>query len=278
MTIKDSTFKSSLSFRFNKLRLYSTQKDFITYNNLTIHSSFSSILNKKSLGAILLTELILNLHKQNVHSIPLFLTPLAIKASHDLIKMINLLQGSSKKNSKLKKDNILLDLKKNHLNPIIRYNMESCLKTYNPIKSYNVPILDKKVEDADCSGVYVFLDKTGKKGIGSDLSCRDRLQDHMNSFYGHRPRTFLHNWVIVNGGIKSVKWAPIITYDNIVQEWYNRNFDSPLSLGSTKILQGFGQYTIRLLEQCLYTYNKPFLSMYYQQRGIIFFNFSFKAE
>lgn len=114
--------------------------------------------------------------------------------------------------------------------------------------------------------------------MGSALSCRDRLQDHMNSFYGHRPRTFLHNWIIDNGGIKSVKWAPIISYDNIVQEWYNRNFDSPLSLGNTKILQGFGQYIIRLLEQCLYTYNKPFLNIYHEQRGIIFFNFSFKPK
>lgn len=42
------------------------------------------------MGGKLLTELILSLHKQNVYNIPLFLTPLGIKASHDLIKMLNL--------------------------------------------------------------------------------------------------------------------------------------------------------------------------------------------
>jgi hypothetical protein len=81
-----------------------------------------------------------------------------------------------------------------------------------------------------------------------------------------------------NGGIKSVKWAPIITYDNVVQEWYNYNLDSTLSLGGTKFLQGFGQYTVRLLEQSMYTQFKPFLSMYNEQRDIIFFNFLFKYD
>lgn len=90
---------------------------------------------------------------------------------------------------------------------------------------------------------------------------------------GHRPKTFLHNWILANGGIDSVKWAPLITYDNIVQEWYNHNYDSPLSLGGTKILRGFGQYIARLLEQCIYSNSKPFLNMYSEQRDIIFFNF-----
>lgn len=80
------------------------------------------------------------------------------------------------------------------------------------------------------------------------------------------------------GGIESVKWAPIINYDNMVQEWYNNNYDSPLSLGGTRILQGFGQYIARLLEQCVYTYNKPFLSMYSEDRHIIYYNFTFKPE
>lgn len=48
------------------------------------------------------------------------------------------------------------------------------------------------------------------------------------------------------GGIKSVNWAPLITYDNVVQKWYS--------------------------------HNKPFLSMNSGDRDIIFFNFSFKPE
>ena len=62
----------------------------------------------------------------------------------------------------------------------------------DPSEDASRPTKRQKVEDADCSGVYVFLHKSGKMGIGSAISCRDRLQDHLNSFYGHRPTTFLH--------------------------------------------------------------------------------------
>lgn len=140
----------------------------------------------------MLTELILHLHKENVHNIPLFLSPLGIKASNDLIKMINILAKKQKK-SKFKGDNLLLEFISNHLKPIIRYNMQLSLNTFIPIKTYMIPILRQKVEDADCSGVYIFVHKSGKIGIGSALSCRDRLHDHLNSFYGHRITTFLQN-------------------------------------------------------------------------------------
>ena len=143
---------------------------------------------------------------------------------------------------------------------------------------YNIPILRQKIEDADCSGVYIFKHISGKLAVGSALSCRDRLQDHLNSFYGHRPKTFLHEWVINNGGIESVKWAPMLTYDNITQKWYNNNYDSPLSLGGTRILLAFGIYMARLLEQCIYSYNKPYLSKYSEDRYIIYFNFTFNSE
>jgi hypothetical protein len=96
------------------------------------------------------------------------------------------------KKSKFKGDNLLLEFLYTQLNPILRYNMESSLTTITPMKSYKIPLLYQKVEDADCSGIYVFLHKTGNIGLGSALSCRDRLQDHMNSFYGNRTKTFLH--------------------------------------------------------------------------------------
>lgn len=46
--------------------------------------------------------------------------------------------------------------------------------------------------------------KTGYYGIGSAISCRSRLIDHMNSFNGHRLRSHLHDWIITNGGVSSV--------------------------------------------------------------------------
>ena len=148
----------------------------------------------------------------NIYNIHLFLTPIGVKASLDLINMMNLLPSSTKISPKksdilsdFKGDVLLLDFIVDHLNPIIRYNLEFNENTYTPIKMYNIPILRQKVEDADCSGVYIFKHKSGKLAVGSALSCRDRLQDHLNSFYGHRPKTFLHEWVLENGGIESVR-------------------------------------------------------------------------
>jgi hypothetical protein len=101
----------------------------------------------------------------------------------------------------------------------------------------------------------------------------------MNSFNGHRLRSHLHNWIITNGGVSSVKWAPIITYDNIVQEWYSINYAFPLSKGGAKLLQGFGQYVSRVLEQCIYTNYKPYFNIKNEQlKDIIFFNFAFEAN
>jgi len=53
----------------------------------------------------------------------------------------------------------------------------------------------QKVVDGDCSGIYSIrsANGTGIYGIGSALSCRSRLIDHMNSFNGHRLRSHLHN-------------------------------------------------------------------------------------
>ena len=47
-----------------------------------------------------------------------------------------------------------------------------------------------------------------------------------------------------------------------------------------KILQGFGQYVSRVLEQCIYTNYKPFFNIKDAQKlkDIIFFNFSFQAN
>lgn len=95
----------------------------------------------------------------------------------------------------------------------------------------------------------------------------------MNSFNNHRLRSQLHDWIMINVGVSSVKWAPIITFDNIVQEWYIVNYAYPLSKGGAKLLQGFGQYIPRLLEQCMYSNYKPYLNINNEQlKDIIFFN------
>jgi hypothetical protein len=73
-------------------------------NGMDIYPSFSTILKDKTRGGVLLSNVILNLHKQNKLGLPL-LTPIGIKASHDLINMLNLLPTNN--NSKFKGDNFL---------------------------------------------------------------------------------------------------------------------------------------------------------------------------
>jgi hypothetical protein len=156
-------------------------------DGLNIHPSFSTILKDKTRGGILLSNVILNLHKENKLGLPLYLTPMGIKASHDLIDMLNFLPTNN--NSRFKGDNLLLDSLSSKTNLVIRYNMENTLKTIIPIVEYKLPIGYQKVLDGDCSGLYCFIHKTtGKDGIGSALSCRNRLNDHINSLNGHRLR------------------------------------------------------------------------------------------
>lgn len=228
---------------------------------------------------MLLSNVIYQIHDQNKLNLPLFLTSKGIKASHDLINMMNLLPENN--NSGFKGDNLLFEFLSNNFNKLFRFNMQLSLKTIKPNIMYDLPLGSQKVIDGDCSGVYCFVHKkTGKYGIGSAISLRNRLNDHMNSFYGNRLRSHLHDWVMANGNVSSIKWAPIITYDNIVQQWYNINYAFPLSQGGAKILQGFGQYVSRILEQCIYTNYKPYFNIKDEQKlkDIIFYNFSFEAS
>lgn len=243
-----------------------------------IHSSFYSILEDKSRGGVLLSKVIYHIHNENKLNLPLFLTSKGLKASHDLINMLNLLPENN--NSSFKGDNLLYEFLINNCEKFFRFNLELSLKTIKPNLMYDIPLKYQKVIDGDCSGIYCFMHKeTGSYGIGSAISCRDRLYDHMNSFYGHSLKSGLHEWVLANGGISSVKWAPIITYDNIVQEWYNKNYAFSLSKGGAKILQGFGQYVSCILEQGLYTNYQPYLNINNNKlKDIIFFNFAWDAS
>lgn len=246
--------------------------------NKNLHSSFSTIFKDKSRGGLLLSKVICHISEQNSLALPLFLTAKGIKASHALIDMLNSLPVDC--DSKFKGDNLLFQFLSENYNQIHRYNMELSLKEIKPICVYSLPIGKQKVIDADCSGIYCFKHLYfAYCSIGSALSCRNRLNEHMVSLNGHRPQTFFHKWVSHNGGITPIRWAPIITFNNIVQEWYNLNYDSPLSVGGANILQGFAQYSIRLLEQCVYTNYRPYLNGKSEKsKDIIFFNFSFKAS
>ena len=167
-------------------------KDTVEKMNSKIHPSFHSILNDASRGGILMSQIIYHIHNQNKLNIPLFLTSRGIKASHDLINMINLLPVNNESN--FKGDNLLFEFLSKNFNKSFRFNMMLSLNTIRPNIMYNLPIENQKVIDGDCSGIYCFLHtETGNFGIGSALSFRSRLLDHINSFRGHRQRFHLHD-------------------------------------------------------------------------------------
>jgi len=194
LNLRFKSFSSSCFFS-TKNYLFLKKKNYIIDNNnnrdLKIHPSFSSIINDKSKGGILLSKVIYLLHDQNKLNMPLFLTTKGIKASQDLINMVNLLPENN--NSYFKGDNVLYEFLDKNYNKLFRFNMHLSLNKIIPNITYNLPIKNQKVIDGDCSGIYWFLHvKTGNIGIGSAISCRSRLKDHMNSFNGLRLKSHLH--------------------------------------------------------------------------------------
>ena len=75
---------------------------------------------------MLLSNIIYQIHDQNKLNLPLFLTSKGIKASHDLINMINLLPENN--NSGFKGDNLLFEFLSNNFNKLFRFNMQLSLK------------------------------------------------------------------------------------------------------------------------------------------------------
>lgn len=89
---------------------------------------------------------------------------------------------------------------------------------------------------------------------------------------------YLHEWIISQKGLFSTIWSPLIYSNSIIKEWqiinHSFNYKEDLTLGGQKVLQGFAQYPLRILEQSFYTHFKPYLNIGKSGiKPIIFFNF-----
>nr|YP_007475441.1 hypothetical protein H888_mgp04 [Microbotryum cf. violaceum BFL-2013]AGE14654.1 hypothetical protein [Microbotryum cf. violaceum BFL-2013] len=98
----------------------------------------------------------------------------------------------------------------------------------------------------------------------------------MRSFLGSREQQFMHKYVMENGGISKLTWAPLITTPNIVHNWHVDHSTLDISLGGSKALRGFSQLSIRVLEQAMMDKYSP--SMNPNAGQVIFFNFSLSVE
>lgn len=227
-------------------------------------------------GGLLLQNLLTNLASKELLGIPLFLSPLGVAASQQLVDMLNLLPIDN--SSSFIADNRLFEFLQSSVGYDYTYNLELNLNKLIPIKSYNLPLKNQHVINGTDAGVYAFVhQETGYVGLGSATSCRYRLESHIRSFIGKRDTTFLHDWVKNNGGLTSIRWAPIITLPNLEILWMKSNSSDELSAGSAKLLRAITQYPTRVLEQCLNSHYKPYLNSGNNSQ-IIFYNFAFSPS
>jgi hypothetical protein len=98
----------------------------------------------------------------------------------------------------------------------------------------------------------------------------------MASFNGHRTQQYMHKFVMANGGIDNLTWCPLVTCPNLIHNWNIDNISSNLSLGGSKILRGFSQFSLRVLEQSMMDKYTPSMNPY--TGTVSFFNFAFSTE
>ena len=236
--------------------------DEINIDLIDIHPSFKTIALDTTKGGLLIQDVLKHIVQQNKLNIPIFLSSLGITETHKLISMLNYLPINGV-DSMFVGDNKLLEYLTSAYKSDYYYNMELDLSSIHPIVSYTLPLTTnvEPIANIADSGVYAFVhSETSSVGIGSAVSCRSRLIDHMRSFEGNRDKTYLHTWINDHGGIDSVRWAPIITMSNIEMPLRTNLTIDTLSVGGSKILRAFAQYPIRVLEQCIMTHYSPSLN------------------
>lgn len=242
----------------------------------SVHPSFTSVANDSSPGGLLVQKLLTNLISKEQLGLPMHLSPLGVRASAQLIDMINSLPMNG--HSNFAGDNLLFDYLSSAVTFNMHYNMELDLQKITPTTSYTLPLRGQNVLNGTDAGVYAFIHNSGHVGIGSAMTCTARLQDHVRSFTGSRDSTFMHTWVMKHGGLSSLNWAPIITLPNLETSWMKNNSVDTLSAGADKVLQCVTQYPTRILEQCLLTHYRPYLNAEGKPYNVIFFNTNFSPE
>jgi hypothetical protein len=141
-------------------------------------------------GGLLVQKLLIHIVQQEQLGIPLFLSPLGISASHNLISMLNDLPSNLI--SLFSGDNVLFEYLHNSLEYKYVYNVVPSWTEISLIESHSLPT--SRLRNGMDSGVYAFIhNESGSVGIGSALSFRRRLTNHIRSFTGGRETTFMHD-------------------------------------------------------------------------------------
>lgn len=271
----DLTFSDLVTSGFYSIlpTAYAEQGDM---NLATVHASLASVQENNTPGGVVMKRLFYNLVNQLGNDLPIYLTPKGIEAATMLTGMLNTLFESNS----FKSDAGLYTYLSNSVTNTYKMHFDITSPMIKAYCDYTLPLGTKVVPNAYDSGIYGFFLNTQdggiKVGLGSSISCRARLIDHMASFYGHRTQQFMHKFVMDNGAINNLTWSPLITCDNLVHNWSVNNVGSDMSLGASKVLRGFAQFPLRVLEQGMMDKYSPALNP--NTGDVIYFNFSYQQE
>lgn len=191
----------------NKLRIDLTK----------IHPSLTQIQENKTAGGVLVRQSLINLIKQLGNDVPIYLTPKGIESAKMLTDMLNALI----KSDKFKCDAQIFYYLYDNVECQYKLHFDITSSDIKPYNSFTLPLKQQgeAVPNADDSGIYGFFmhsEESIKVGLGSAISCRARLVDHMASFNGHRTQQFMHKFVMAGEGLNSLKWSPLVTTSNLV--------------------------------------------------------------
>jgi hypothetical protein len=241
-----------------------------------IHPSFNSIQQDNTPGGLLVQKSLGNIVTQLGGYLPIYLTSQGILGAKMLSGMLNGLLQSSQ----FEVDTNLFPYLLDKVNCSYNLNFDVTSSIVEPLQSFSLPLKRQEVPHINDSGVYGFFLKTQDGlthlGLGSALSCEDRLVDHIASLNSKRSQQFMHQFILANGGISSVTWCPLITSPNLVHDWSLDSNSLNMSLGASKVLRGFTQFHIRVLEQAMMDKYTPYMNS--NTSNVIFFNFAFSND
>lgn len=186
--------------------------DCLVYSLLPVaHAHEIDLAHDNTPGGQLIHKCLTSLTRDLRKELPLYLTPKGVDATVALTKMLNCLATSHFKNDQV----LYTFLSSVESEYSVHYSKSR--NSIVPNNSYSLPLKHQKVLSAHDSGIYGFF-LEDKLGLGSAISCRARLTDHMASFNGNRRQHFMHQYVRAKNALPELTLSPLITTPNLVHE------------------------------------------------------------
>lgn len=169
----------------------------------TVHPSFTRLQNDPSPRAQLIKTALSDVALRFSNDLPIYLT----KKGQDRVRSMTVMLTDLAYSDLSERDRLLYTYLSNvRANYTVHCDLSGA--TLVPNQSFSLPIGYQEVPGLYDSGVYgfFFTDLSGSQhlGLGSALSCRARLIDHLSRFNSTGVRQFMHKFVDRNGGISNL--------------------------------------------------------------------------